>query len=77
MFVLSGCGISSCKMTLKDETSPSQSLFGSGSGHDMVMNGTTVYINPGHSFAAGHLLVGTIMTSKKWKSFLWPDRLLR
>lgn len=50
--------------------------FAGGSGHDMLVNGSTVYINPGHSFTAGHLLVGT-MISNKWKIFLWPDRLLR
>ncbi len=27
--------------------------FAGGSGHDMLVNGSTVYINPGHSFTAG------------------------
>ena len=38
----------------------------------MLVNGSTVYIHPVHSFAAGHMLVETII-SKKWKSFLWPE----
>ena len=54
-------------MKLKDETryaihnSPSHGpifghgpTFGGSGGHNMLVNGSTVYINPGHSFAVGH-----------------------
>jgi hypothetical protein len=65
LFALSGGGISSpCKMKLKDANHQFAIYCGNGrstafgAGHDMFVDGSNVFIKPGHSYDSGPLTPG-------------------